>query len=305
MITLITRIFPFCAIIFSTIAYVYPSYFTNFQIGIVPLLTIIMFGMGITLTPDDFKAVLNRKKVLLIGLVLQYGIMPLTAFLISVLLNLPSAVLIGMVLVGSSSGGTASNVICYIARADVALSISMTILSTFMAIFLMPALTWLYAQQTVPVPVVDMSLSVLKIILIPVLIGVIINSLWGKRIIAIKTLFPLLSVISIIIVIAIIVAINQPRIAESGKLVAIAVILHNGTGLFAGWLTAKILGFDNRTGRTLSIEIGMQNSGLSAALALKYFSTSAAIPAAIFSIWHNISGSLLASYWNTKNEHKK
>ena len=129
-----------------------------------------MFGMGITLTPDDFKAVLNRKKVLLIGLVLQYGIMPLTAFVISVLLNLPSAILIGMVLVGSSSGGTASNVICYIARADVALSISMTILSTFMAIFLMPALTWLYAQQTVPVPVLDMCLSVLKIILIPVFI---------------------------------------------------------------------------------------------------------------------------------------
>tara|TARA_Y100000590_G_C15602712_1_gene970749 strand:+ start:153 stop:1094 length:942 start_codon:yes stop_codon:yes gene_type:complete len=305
MSNLITFIFPFCAIILSTIAYVYPSYFTNLQTGIVPLLTIIMFGMGMTLKPNDFKTVLYRKKVLLVGLVLQYGIMPLTAFVISLLLNLPSAILIGMVLVGTSSGGTASNVICYLARADVALSISMTILSTFTAIFLMPTLTWLYVQQTVPVPVLDMCLSVLKIILIPVLIGVVINSLWGKRIIAIKTLFPLLSAISIILVIAIIVAVNQPRIAESGRLVAIAVVFHNGVGLFSGWLSARLLGFDNRTGRTLSIEIGMQNSGLSAALALKYFSTSAAIPAAIFSIWHNISGSLLASYWNKNNEYRE
>ncbi len=302
MINLFTRLFPLWAILLSTIAYYKPAHFTDLKTGIVPLLTVIMFGMGMTLTVADFKTVLHRKKALLVGLLLQYGVMPLAAFVIARILGLPQALLVGMVLVGSTAGGTASNVICYLAKADVALSISMTLLSTLLAAVAMPALTWVYVGQMVPVPVLDMFLSVLKIVLLPVLAGVTINGFLGNKLAPLKAFFPLVSVFAIVLVIAIIVALNQAKIADSGVTVLLAVIAHNTTGLIAGLAVARLLHFDVRTTRTLAIEVGMQNSGLSVALAIKYFPASAAIPGAIFSIWHNISGSVLASYWSRARE---
>ncbi|MDH5182115.1 MAG: bile acid:sodium symporter family protein, partial [Gammaproteobacteria bacterium] len=232
-----------------------------------------------------------------LGVALHYLIMPPAAWLISRLFNLPVELMVGMVLVGSSAGGTASNVICYLAKGNVALSITLTLTSTLLAVFAMPALTWLYAGQSVPVPALAMLFSILKIVLIPVLLGVIVNSLFRQRLAKVVALFPFISSLAIIMIIAIIVALNNNTIATMGMVIMWAVILHNLTGLFAGYMIARKLGHDAVISRTLAIEVGMQNSGLSVALATKYFTASAALPGALFSVWHNISGSVLAAWW--------
>jgi len=292
-----TSLFPVWAILLSVIAYIVPSMFVPLKSAIIPLLAVIMFGMGMTLTANDFRRVLQRPKIIVIGALLQFSVMPLAAWLVSLLLGLPTALLVGMVLVGASSGGTASNVVCYLARGDVALSITLTTVSTLLAVVALPGLTWLYVGQSVPVPVLDMLWSVLKIVIAPVMAGVAINGLIGEKLSKIRPLFPLLSVLAIVFIIAIIVALNQPRLAEMGAGVAVAVMLHNLVGLGCGYWLPRLLGYDRRTCRTLAIEVGMQNSGLSVALAVKYFSPLAALPGAIFSIWHNLSGSVLAGYW--------
>lgn len=289
--------FPVWAILLSIVAYLQPELFVAYKSAIVPLLVVIMFGMGMTLTTDDFKQVLQQPKVIGLGVALQYLVMPLAAWLVSVLLQLPTELLIGMVLVGSSAGGTASNVICYLAKGNVALSISLTLCSTLLAIVAMPALTLLYAGQSVPVPALNMLLSILKIVLIPVLLGVTLNTLLRKQLARITPVFPFISTLAIILIIAIIVALNQTRIANMGLLILLAIAIHNAIGLLSGYTIARKLGYDSITSRTLAIEVGMQNSGLSVALALKYFGPAAALPGALFSIWHNLSGSLLAAWW--------
>ncbi len=300
MINLITRLFPLWALLFSLAAYYFPDYFSGFRPAIVPLLGIVMFGMGMTLTWQSFTEVLKRPQVVGLGLLMQYLVMPLAAWLIGMLLGLPPYLLAGLVLVGACPGGTASNVVCYLARGDVALSITLTTVSTLLAIFLTPLLTWLYVGQKVPVPVTSMLWSIFKIVLLPVSLGVVINSLFGRRLEAVKHLFPLISVLAIVVIIAIIVALNSANLAAMGAAVALAVILHNLIGLAFGYWIPRLLGQDERLCRTLAIEVGMQNSGLGVALAVKYFSAAAALPGALFSIWHNLSGSMLAGYWSRK-----
>lgn len=254
-----------------------------------------MFGMGMTLTLDDFKRVLLKPQVIGLGVLIQYLIMPFSAWGISLLFQLPTELMIGMVLVGSSAGGTASNVICYLAKGDVALSISMTVCSTLLAIVAMPLLTWLYVGQTVPVQ--DMLLSILKIVLLPVILGVGLNTLLQARLAKIKPVFPAISSLAIIIIIAIIVALNHGRLTTMGATIILAVMLHNLIGLVSGYQLARLAGYSRQVCRTLAIEVGMQNSGLSVALAIKYFGPAAALPGALFSIWHNLSGALLAGFW--------
>jgi len=299
MIRIITGLFPLWAILFSTAAYLNPSIFTWMKSFIVQFLMVIMFSMGVTLTIADFKRAIQRPKIIGLAVLLQYFIMPLAAFLISKLLGLSTELMIGMVLVGSVSGGTASNVICYLGKADVALSITMTMVSTLLAVAATPFLTWLYLGTTVPVPVFDMLFSLLNIVFVPVILGVVINTFFHKYITAIKPVFPLISMLSIVTVIAVIVGINQAKITNLGLIVVIAVVFHNIIGLIFGYATSRCMGYDKKTCRTVAIEVGMQNSGLGVALAIKYFSAISALPGAIFSIWHNLSGSLLASYWST------
>lgn len=297
MINKFTATFPLWAILLSTVAYLAPDFFTNMKPAIIPLLVAIMFGMGMTLTIADFKRVLLKPQVIALGVLIQYMFMPLAAWGISLLLNLPTELMIGMVLVGSSAGGTASNVICYLAKGDVALSISMTLCSTLLAIVAMPFLTWLYVGQTVPVPVADMLLSILKIVLLPVILGVSLNTLLQNQLDRIKPVFPAISSLAIIIIIAIIVALNHGKLATMGATIVLAVMLHNLIGLVSGYQLARLAGYPAVVCRTLAIEVGMQNSGLSVALAIKYFAPAAALPGALFSIWHNLTGSLLAGFW--------
>lgn len=296
----ITSLFPLWAILLSATALMWPELYVGMKPAIVPLLGVVMFGMGMTLTWTNFAEVLRRPMVIGVGVLLQFLVMPLAAWLIGTLLGLPLPLLVGLVLVGACPGGTASNVICYLARGDTALSITLTTCSTLLAVFATPALTWLYVGQQVPVPVLDMLWSVAKIVLFPVTLGVVVNSLAGPALQRVKPVFPLLSVLAIVVIIAIVVALNQTRLAGIGASVALAVVLHNSVGLAGGYWITRLLGWDERICRTIAIEVGMQNSGLGVALAVKYFSAVAAVPGALFSVWHNLSGSMLASYWSRK-----
>lgn len=299
----LTLLFPLWALLGSALAYAHPELFAPWQRAIVPLLAIIMLGMGMTLTAEDFRRVATRPMLIALGVGIQYAVMPLAAFVISRLLGLSPALTVGMVLVGSSAGGTASNVITYLGRGDVALSVTLTMTSTLLAVFATPALTWFYAGQVVPVPATGILLSVFEIVVVPVLAGVALNSLFHRPLSRLQPAFPILSMLAIVVIIAIIVALNRPRLTVVGLPVALAVIAHNLIGLAAGFWVPKRLGYDTRTCRTLAIEVGMQNSGLSVALAVQHFSALAALPGAIFSVWHNLSGAALAGFWSHRRAH--
>ncbi|MGD8591037.1 MAG: bile acid:sodium symporter family protein [Chromatiales bacterium] len=296
------RLFPLWALLFAALGYLLPDYWTGLKSAILPLLVVVMFSMGMTLTRYDFQRALQSPKLVLLGLLLQYTVMPLAAWLLAWLFALTTDLMVGLILVGTTAGGTASNVITYLAKGDLALSITLTLCSTLLAIFAMPWLTWLYVGQRVPVPALDMLFSLIKIVLIPVLFGTLLNAWQHALIKRIEPLFPMFSILAIAVIIAIVVALNAQRFQALGGILVIAVILHNGTGLMVGYWLSRLLGYDTRIARTLAIEVGMQNSGLSVALALQYFSPLTALPGALFSVWHNISGSLFATYWNRRDE---
>jgi len=297
MLNRLVNLFPVWAIMLSAIAFFNADTFAAFKSSIVPLLAVVMFCMGMTLTWQNFKAVIKSPLIIAIAVGIQFLLMPLFAYVISIMLGLSVDLMTGMVLVGASAGGTASNVICYLAKGNVALSILMTVVSTLCAVMLMPALTFLYLNQVVPVPVEGMLSSILSIVLFPVLLGTLLNSFFTQRLKRIQPVLPLLSTFSIVFIIAIIVGLNHDNLRVLAMPVLIAVVLHNAMGLIVGYGIPRLFKYDAKTCRTVCIEVAMQNSGLSVALAIKYFSISAALPGALFSIWHNISGSLLAFYW--------
>jgi BASS family bile acid:Na+ symporter len=196
-------------------------------------------------------------------------------------------------------------VICYLARGDVALSITLTATATLVAVIATPLLTLVYAGQAVPVPALDMLFSIVRIILLPVTLGVLANHFLHRPLAHVRDMFPLVSVFAIVLIIAIIVALNHAQLANLAAGLTATVMLHNILGLLGGYWIARCLGRDERECRTLAIEVGMQNSGLAVALAVKYFSASAALPGALFSIWHNLSGSMLAGYWSRRTLHNE
>lgn len=301
----ITRLFPLWALGLAGVAYWVPAPFVELKAGIVPLLTVIMFSMGLTLRPDDFRRVLRMPKLIISGLFLQYSIMPLAALLIAQLLALDSALTIGMILVGTCPGGTASNVITYLARGNVALSISLTSLSTLLAVFLTPLLTLFLADTSVEVPTLKMLVSILYIVILPVASGLLLKHFFDRYLSKIERVLPFIAMLSIVIIIAIITALNASQLNQLAVTLVLAVALHNGTGLLLGYGFARLQGFPAPESRTLAIEVGMQNSGLAVALAMKHFSVAAALPGAIFSIWHNLSGSFLALIWSKTPASKK
>ena len=288
-------LFPIWAILFGIIAYYFPENFIPMKPMIIYLLAIIMLGMGVTLSINDFKILLSLKTLILVGLILQFSIMPLSAWLISIGLGLSLPLLTGMILVGACPGGTASNVICYLAKGNVALSLTLTSSSTLLATIATPLLTWLYLGKSVEVPVASMIITMLKVIAIPVVLGVLMNHFLSKKLDRVLRIFPSISILSICFIIAIIIANNQSKLQSIALIVIVAVILHNTLGLVLGYIISKLLGYDHIISKTLAIEVGMQNSGLAVALASQYFQPISALPGAIFSIWHNLSGSILAT----------
>ena len=293
-----TALFPLWAILVSVWAYLRPDSWKGFSGLIVPLLGLVMFGMGSTLSGADFRRVFRRPGVIGLGLVSQFGVMPLLALGLSRLFGLSPQLTAGMVLVGSVSGGTASNVITYLARGDTALSISLTFSSTVLAVAVTPALTWLYLHRTVPVRPGEMLLGILQIVLLPLLAGMAVNRLWNRSLDRLRPAFPLISVAAIVLIIGIVIGLNREKIAQTTLVVVVAVILHNLGGMVLGYSIGRALKNPPAVCRTLAIEVGMQNSGLAVALGLKYFSAAAALPGALFSIWHNLAGAAAAAWWN-------
>jgi BASS family bile acid:Na+ symporter len=229
--------------------------------------------------------------------VLHYLVMPLAAWVIAKALRMPPDLTAGMVLVGSVASGTASNVMIYLARGDVALSVTISALSTLVGVFATPLLTRLYVDASIAVDVHGMLMSILQIVALPIVVGLIVNHLFGKIVRKIEPILPLISMVAIVLIIGAVVGGTQKSIASVGLVVMLGVVLHNGIGLLGGYWGGRLLGFDEAVCRTLAIEVGMQNSGLAATLGKLYFTPIAALPGALFSVWHNLSGSLLAGYW--------
>nr|WP_297459508.1 bile acid:sodium symporter family protein [uncultured Halomonas sp.] len=296
----LNRLFPVWAILFALCAAWQPEWFTGLASQIKLLLAIIMFAMGLTLSRHDFLGVVRAPLPVAVGLVLQFSIMPLAALFVSWLLGLSPELTTGMVLVGATAGGTASNVMTWLAGGHVALSVSMTLVSTLVSVVATPLLTWLLVGQSVDVPVWGMFLSIAQLVIAPIAFGVVIHHFLGARIRRVEPALATLAMFAIVIIIAIVVGLNAGRLATLGPLVALAVILHNAIGLAGGYGIGRLLGFDKRIARTIAIEVGMQNSGLAVALANQFFTTTAALPGALFSVWHNVSGSLLAGYWKRR-----
>ncbi len=272
------------------------------------LLIIVMFGMGLTMKPKDFALVFKRPKDILIGCAAQFIIMPALAFGLSRLFGLDAALTAGVVLVGTCPGGTASNVITYLSKGDVPLSVGMTSVNTLLAPLLTPAITYLLLQTTVSVDVWAMFWSIIQVIIIPIALGFIINHFLGKITEKAVDVLPMVSTAAICLIVAAVVSHNAEKIYTSGALVLCVVILHNLLGYACGFGLGKLLRLPNAKVKALSIEIGMQNSGLATSLAGTAFPdlAMATVPGAIFSVWHNISGALLSGiYRRWKNETKK
>lgn len=296
MIQRVIQFFPLGAVLLSLVAYWRPELFAPLRFLIVPLLGFIMLCMGATLSIQDFTQALRKPQAVLIGVILQFLLMPLLACGIGALLALPKDQYIGLVMVGTVAGGTASNVITYLAKGDVALSITMTACSTLAGILLTPIIASFYLGTTVNVPVMEMFKSIFMMVALPVSLGLIIHTLLKKHPAILQTFCPLASVVGILFVIAIIVSLNVEQLRKSGWLVFVAVVLHNLLGMISGFSLARIFRCDRKASITIAIEVGMQNSGLASALATKCFSTAAALPGAVFSIWHNLSGALFAAF---------
>ncbi|MGJ0526772.1 ketopantoate/pantoate/pantothenate transporter PanS [Burkholderia gladioli] len=297
MLARVTRLFPLWAVLISLAAYFSPASFSPVAPHVTALLTLIMLSMGVTLSLADFRRVFTRPAPVIAGIVLHYLVMPLAAWALARLLRMPPDLTAGMVLVGSVASGTASNVMIYLARGDVALSVTISALSTLVGVFATPLLTRLYVDASIAVDVHGMLMSILQIVALPIVVGLIVNHLLRRGVNAIEPYLPLVSMVSILLIIAAVVAGTRNSIASVGLVVMVGVVLHNAIGLLGGYWGGRLLGFDEAVCRTLAIEVGMQNSGLAATLGKLYFTPIAALPGALFSVWHNLSGSLLAGYW--------
>ena len=281
----------------SAVSLLWPSSFVWIDTwAINPMLGVIMFGMGLTLSPQDFRIVLSRPKDILIGCLAQFTVMPLLAFVLSWAFSLPKELALGVILVGCCPGGTASNVITYLAKGDLALSVGMTATSTLLAPLLTPLLVWLMAGTLVEVDTVGMLLSIVYVVIVPIIAGLLCQSFLPKVTKAVVPYLPAFSSLAIAFVVGIVVAHNADRLLVGGLLVVLVVMLHNLCGLGIGYLVGRVLGLSEAKKRAISIEVGMQNSGLASSLATLHFYTYplATIPGAIFSVWHNISGALVA-----------
>lgn len=283
-------------IIVAAIALFMPWTFTWSAKYVTYLLGIVMFGMGMTLRFEDFKLVFKRPKDVFIGALAQFTIMPALAWFLATIFQLPPELAVGVILVGTCPGGTSSNVMTYLARGDVALSVSITMTTTILAPIVTPILSWWLAGAWIDISLAAMMISIVQVVVLPIVLGIIINKLFGDFVRKAIKLLPLISVIAIVLIVGGVVAVSAQKIMETGLLIMAVVILHNMLGYGLGFVIAKTLKMDLAKSKAISIEVGMQNSGLATSLAMMHFGAVAAIPGAIFSVWHNISGSLAANY---------
>lgn len=287
--------FPILVIIGGVLGLFFPTSMAHGAAWVNPLLGIIMFGMGLTLKVEDFKLVLLRPLPVFIGVVAQFVIMPAAAVFVTWVLHLPPEIAAGVILVGCAPGGTSSNVVSYLARGDVALSVTMTSVSTLLAPLLTPLLTSWLAGTFMPVDAASMALSIVQVVLVPVIAGIAVAACIPRVVAYINPALPWASVLAIAAIVAIVVGGSHDRIVQAGLMTVCAVVLHNLLGYALGYGVGRVTGQPVPARRTMAIEVGMQNSGLAAGLSTQYMSPLAALPAAVFSVWHNLSGALLAA----------
>ncbi len=297
---LVGRWFALIVLVAGAVALATPDTFDSWSAHVPLLLQIIMLGMGMTLRPVDFAIIGRRPWALLLGVAVQFTVMPQLGWGIAHALGLSAVLTVGMILVGCAPGGTASNVMVFLARGDTALSVAMTSVSTLLAPVVTPLLVLLLVGENLPVTGSDLFISIVKIVLVPVLLGLVLRLVLPRLVERVVDVLPLVSVAGITGVVVAVVAASASTLLSVGALVVVAVVLHNVLGLALGYAVGRACGMPVSSRRAISIEVGMQNSGLAAALATVHFSPAAALPAAIFSVWHNVSGSTLASYWSRR-----
>ena len=288
-------------ILVAIVAMILPASFKWTVPQITMLLGVIMFGMGMTLRVEDFKEIFKRPRDVLIGLLAQFTIMPLLAYILTKIFQLPPELAAGVILVGTCPGGTASNVMTYLAKGDLALSVSITMSSTILAPLVTPILTWWLVGAWIDVSLSAMMLSIVKVVIAPIFLGIIVNHFFGEFVKSVVKILPLVSIVAILLILGGVVAVNAEKILQTGLLLMSVVILHNLCGYGLGFCAAKIFNMNVAKTKAVSIEVGMQNSGLAVSLAMIHFGSAAAIPGALFSVWHNISGSIAANYLAQKS----
>ncbi|WP_336338811.1 bile acid:sodium symporter family protein [Haloarcula brevis] len=301
-----SKYFVVWVVVLAGVALVRPEPFVPVLNYVSPLLGLIMLGMGLTLQPADFRRLVEQPVDIGIGAVTQWVVMPATAYGLYVLLDLPDAVGIGLILVGAAPGGTASNVMSYLGRGDVALSVAITTLTTLAAPLVMPAWVVFTLGQQIDVTFAEMFGSIVQIVIVPVLLGSTLRYLldrYSPRAAEIGTdVFPVVSVAAIVAIVAGVVGANVDNILTAGLLVLVAVVAHNAVGLGAGYGVGRATGMSTDRVRTCAFEVGLQNSGLAVALATTLFEPAAALVPALFSVWHNVTGPALASFFTWQDE---
>lgn len=289
------------AVVFSAVALTWPESFTWLKPHIPLGLGVIMFGMGLTLDFEDFRNIIRKWHIVGFGVGMQYLIMPVWAVGVSFVFGLPPEAVIGMVVVGACPGGTASNVVAYLSRANVPLSVTMTLASTCLAPILTPAVIYLVLEKQVQIDFWGMVQSVFWIVVFPLVDGLVIRRIFRRRLEPFLRYFPSVSIMTIVLIIACIIGLNQETLLAFPLLVFAAVATHNALGLAAGYGLARLAKCSEKDARTLAIEVGMQNSGLGVALAVKHFGVASALPGALFSLWHNVTGVSLAGLWRRRS----
>lgn len=304
----VSKTFAIWVVVFAYIAAQFPDLFKQFVPWIPYLLGIVMLGMGLTLTFKDFAEVTKNPKSVIIGVIAQFVVMPSVAYGLAQAFNLPPDLAIGVILVGCCPGGTSSNVMTYLARGNTALSVACTTISTLLAPVLTPVIFYLFASQWLEINATAMFISVLQIVLLPIFVGVVIRTVFKQKVEQFSQTMPLISVIAIVLIVTAVVSVSRDRIIESGLLIFAVVALHNGLGYLIGYLASRLFKLAIADSKAVAIEVGMQNSGLGAALAALHFKANPviAVPSAVFSFWHNISGPILAMIFaKMKNDNHK
>ena len=297
-----TNMMAVWVILLTVIALIYPNLFIWIAPYITILLGVIMFTMGLTLSIDDFKEIFKQPIKVIVLALAQYLVMPIIAVSLVFLFNLPPEIAIGVILVGSSPGGTSSNVMTFLAKGNVALSVAATIVTTLLAPIVTPSLTLLFASTWLDISFSAMMVSILQVVLIPVLLGLGVGSLFRKQVDRVVDVLPMISMTGILGVMTAVTASNVDNILTSGLIILLVVILHNLLGYATGFLLGKIFKFNLADTKTISIEVGMQNSGLATALAVQHFEPVTALPGALFSVWHSLSGAVLANVFGKLKE---
>jgi len=295
-----SRLLVVWVILAVVIGYLWPKGLLFFKDYTEWLFAFTMLGIGAGLNFEDFAPIFKKPHLVLLGTLAQFAIMPALGFIVAKALSLPKDLALGVILVGSVPGAMASNVISYLAKADVAYSIALTTTSTFLSPILTPAFTHLFGRAFIEINFWAMFFSIIKMVILPLLLGLGIRNIFKQKLDKIIKVFPAISTLFIAFICGLVVALNRDYLANVTKIIFIAVFLHNLFGLILGYLAAKLYGFDQRRCRTLSIEVGMQNAGLGAVLSLKHFSNQAAIPNAFFATWCIITASILAEIWARK-----